>query len=483
MIDLSINEKLLMNTKTRARELDITIPTFAQMMNPELIPGNIISELKETGLWDVDPINLFRISWRNERSSTGGLFGDVNYIEFPPELTGVDSRIIALSGKWFPTGSHKVGATFGCLVPKLITGQFDPTLQKAVWPSTGNFCRGGAYVSSLLSCESIAILPEEMSKERFEWLRNIAGEVIVTPGGESNVKEIYDKCKELKNTRDNIRIFNQFEEFGNYIWHYHVTGSAIKEVFEQKFQNDHRFSGFVSSSGSAGTLAAGDHLKNKYPGMKIAAAEALQCPTMLLNGFGAHRIEGIGDKHIPWIHNVRNTDLVIAVDDNPCMELIRLFNEPEGRRYLIEQGCTDKFIKNIDLIGISGMANLIASIKFSKYYELTEKDVVFTVLTDSMELYSSRIDELSTEHGEYKRDNAIKDYHKDLMGIAVDNMLELNHNDRKRIHNLKYFTWIEQQGKDVEDLNDQWYNYPEYWNDIVSKKDEIDKLINEFNTK
>ena len=233
-------------------------------------------------------------------------------MEIPPEISGVEARIIALVGKWFPTGSHKVGATFGCLVPRLVTGQFDPTRHKAVWPSTGNFCRGGAYDAALLGCESIAILPEEMSRERFEWLSKIAGEVIATPGSESNVKEIFDKCRELSRPREDVFIFNQFEEAGNHLWHYEVTGHAAEEALRQAMAPNDRYAGFVSQTGSAGTLGAGDYLKERFPLGKIAAGEALQCPTLLRCGYGAHRIEGIGDKHVPWIHNASNTDMVIA---------------------------------------------------------------------------------------------------------------------------------------------------------------------------
>ncbi|MFN2273384.1 MAG: pyridoxal-5-phosphate-dependent protein subunit beta, partial [Anaerolineales bacterium] len=228
MIDLTIYEDRLDRAVKRARERNIIIPTFAQMKDPGLIPDSIKKELSELGLWDVEPRNLFRITWKNEPVAKGGGFGGVNYLEFPPSLTGVEARIIGLVGKWFPTGAHKVGAAFGCLVPRLVTGQFDPTTQKAVWPSTGNYCRGGAYDAALLACESVAILPEEMSRERFEWLSRVAGEVIATPGCESNVKEIFDKCWELKRERgDEIVIFNQFDEFGNHLWHYDVTGHAM----------------------------------------------------------------------------------------------------------------------------------------------------------------------------------------------------------------------------------------------------------------
>ncbi|MFQ5653094.1 MAG: pyridoxal-phosphate dependent enzyme, partial [bacterium] len=474
MIDLTIHADHLKQTIQRARERKIIIPTFGEMISPDTSSPEIRKKLLQVGLWEVNPLNLFRITWKNEPRDQGGQFHGVNFLEIPSQLTGVKARIFGLVGKWFPTGAHKVGASFACLVPRLVTGQFEPSRHKAVWPSTGNYCRGGAYNSALLGCESIAILPEEMSKERFEWLETVAGEVIATPGCESNVKEIYDKCWELRQTREDVVIFNQFEEFGNYLWHYHVTGRAIEEVLQTTMKPGDRFAGMVSSTGSAGTIASGDYLKQAYPNSKIAAAEALQCPTLLQNGFGGHRIEGIGDKHVPWIHNVRNTDVVIAVDDQSCINLIRLFNEPNGLEVLASLGLSDKFMENLPLLGISGVSNLLAAIKFARYFELTERDFVFTIFTDSMELYLSRLAELHEEHGEYSREDAIRDYHRDLLGIKTDAMLELTYPERKRIHNLKYFTWVEQQGKEVEELEAQWYHYPDYWRSVQSQADEID---------
>jgi cysteine synthase len=402
-------------------------------------------------------------------------------MEIPSELSGVDARIIALVGKWFPTGAHKVGATFGCLVPPLVTGQFDPTSQKAVWPSTGNFCRGGAYVATLLACESIAILPEEMSQERFDWLSGVAGEVIATPGCESNVKEIFDKCWELRETREDIVIFNQFDEFGNHLWHYEVTGRAMEEILNKIMTNRDRVAGFISQTGSAGTLGAGDRLKAIFPQSKVVAGEALPCPTLLLCGYGGHRIEGIGDKHIPWIHNARNTDMVIAVDDESCMNLIRLFNDPEGWNYLRKQGVGEDTIEKLPLLGISSVGNLLCAIKFAKYYELTGRDIVMTVWTDSMDLYRSRLKEMDEKHGRYSEIDAAKDYHRFLMGESIAHTRELGYYDKRQIHNLKYFTWIEQQGKDVNELDAQWYDFPEYWDTMHQQIDQIDKLIEQFN--
>lgn len=480
MIDLSVYEERLERTVERARERDIIIPTFAQMKDPSLVPERIKEELRGIGLWDLASRNLFRITWKNEPVSTGGSFGGVNYLEFPESLTGVEARVIALIGKWFPTGSHKVGATFGCLVPRLVTGQFDPTTDKAVWPSTGNYCRGGAYDASLLACESIAILPEGMSRERFEWLSQVAGEVIATPGSESNVKEIFDKTWELRRTRQDIAVFNQFDEFGNYLWHYEITGHAMEEVLEAELGSQDTYQGLVLTTGSAGTIGCGDYLKQIFPTSKIAAGEALQCPTLIENGFGAHRIEGIGDKHVPWIHNVKNTDMVMALDDDVIVNLARLFNEPTGRTYLAKQGVPESFVEKLDLLGFSGIANLSMAIKFAKYYELGAHDVILTVLTDSMELYQSRLIEMHEEHGEYTENDAAADYARYLLGLTTDHLLDLRYTDQRRIHNLKYFTWVEQQGKTYEEIMDQWY-LPEYWINIQRLIPEIDDLIKSFN--
>ncbi|MDL2288453.1 pyridoxal-5-phosphate-dependent protein subunit beta [Oscillospiraceae bacterium OttesenSCG-928-F05] len=482
MINLQINEQVLEKNIKKAKENGVIIPTFKQMRDPgTTVPEKIQAKLRNTGLWDVDPANLFRVTWKNERKESGGLFGGPNFIELPSALTGVDARIICMVGKFFPTGCHKVGASFGCLVPRLVTGQFDTTSQKAVWPSTGNYCRGGAFNSKLLACDSVAILPQGMSRERFEWLSTIAGEVIATPGTESNVKEIFDKTHELRTTRDDVLIFNQFEEMGNYLWHYAVTGRAIAEAYESIKGMNGNFAGVCFTSGSAGSLAAGDYLKQVYPYSRIAVGEALQCPTVLDNGFGAHRIEGIGDKHIPWVHNVKNTDMAIAIDDNDPMALLRLFNEPAGRAFLVQAGLSAEEVDALALMGISGISNMLCAIKFAKYYELTSRDVVATILTDSVDMYRSRIEELRTEQGDYTTTKAAADFAAHLQGIRTDAMLELGYRERKRVHNLKYYTWVEQQGRTVEDLNAQWYDQESAFLSVQRQVEQIDALIETFN--
>jgi cysteine synthase A len=471
------NPEALQKAADRCREKGIIIPTLAQMKDPSLIPQAIQEKVAKVGLWDFDPLNLFRITWKNDPET--GLYNEGNWIEFPSELTGVDARIIGLVGKWFPTGAHKVGAAFGCLVPRLVTGQFDPTTHLAVWPSTGNYCRGGAFDSLLLGCRSVAILPEEMSQERFDWLSNVADEVIATPGCESNVKEIYDKCWELRRTRPECVIFNQFEEFGNPIWHYNVTGSIIQELFEKLARPGQRLGAFISATGSAGTIAAGDFLRQRHPDMIVTASEALQCPTLFSCGFGGHRIEGIGDKHVPWVHNVRNTDMVSAVDDQQCMDLLRLFNEPVGQQTLTDLGVPSQLVEQLPLLGISCICNLISAIQTARYYDLDGRDLIFLPLTDSAEMYSSRLPELAQQQGAYDREQAVRDHARWLLGCTPDYVRELSYHDRKTLHNFKYFTWVEQQGRDVEDLRRLWDR--DFWTETFEVADQWDRRIEEFN--
>ena len=472
------NETYLKNTIKRCREKKIILPTFKQLKDPSTIPQKIQKQLETIGINELHPLNLFRINWRNDKAT--GKIGEINYLEIPREITGVKARIIGLVGKYFPTGAHKVGATYGCLAPYLVTGRFNPEYHKAVWPSTGNYCRGGAFNSALLAVHAVAILPEEMSKERFEWLKQIGAEVYATHGCESNVKEIYDKCHELEKESDEYLIFNQFDQFGNPIWHYEITGSTIETLFNQIKKDGQRLSGYVSATGSAGTIGAGDYLREKFPFINVTAAEALQCPTLLMNGFGAHRIEGIGDKHVPWIHNVKNTNSVAAIDDEQPLRILRLFNEPEGKKYLTSLGVDEHTINKLPDIGISCIGNLLAAIKLAKYNEYNENDVIVTIFTDSADLYQSRLKEMNESWGKYSLKQAEIDWNVALKSQTIDYFKELSYYDKKAIHNLKYFTWVEQQGKSVEELNAQWYD-ENYWKERFAVVPEWDKLIDEFN--
>lgn len=472
------NEENLQKTIKRCKEKNIILPTFEQLKKPETIPDSIITKLKSVDLQETNPLNLFRINWCNNPINGG--VGNINFLEIPKEITGVKARIIGLVGRYFPTGAHKVGATYGCLVPYLITGRFNPEYHKAVWPSTGNYCRGGVFNSVLLNVHAVAILPEEMSKERFDWLKKMGAEVYATCGCESNVKEIYDKCHELEALSDEYLIFNQFDQFGNSIWHHEITGYTIEKLFGQIKNKNSRLSGYVSATGSAGTIAAGDYLRTKFPDFKVVVSEALQCPTLLLNGFGSHRIEGIGDKHVPWIHNIKNTDCVSAIDDEHTLRILRLFNEPEGKKWLVKQGIDNANIDKLNELGISSICNLISAIKLAKYFEMNENDVIFTIFTDSVDLYNSRLKERNEAWGRYSEVQAEIDWTSVIKHQSIDYFKELNYYDKKAIHNLKYFTWVEQQGKDVVELNAQWYD-ENYWQQRFSVVPSWNKLIEEFN--
>ncbi len=472
------NEEYLNRSIERCRKQKIILPTFKQLKQPETIPAEIQNKLQNVDLNALDPLNLFRINWRNDVKT--GKIGEINYLEIPQNITGVKARIIGLVGKHFPTGAHKVGATYGCLAPYLVTGRFNPDYHKAVWPSTGNYCRGGVFNSALLSVHAVAILPEEMSKERFDWLKNLGAEIYATYGCESNVKEIYDKCHELEAKSDEYFIFNQFDQFGNCAWHYEITGYTIESLFNQIKKKGQRLSGYVSATGSAGTIGAGDYLRKKFPLVKVLASEALQCPTLYMNGFGGHRIEGIGDKHIPWIHNAKNTDAVVAINDNDPMRILRLFNEPAGQEWLAQQGISNEAIEKLPLMGISSISNMISAIKLAKYYEFNENDVIFTIFTDSVEMYRSRLKELNESLGSYSNRQAEIDWRVAIENQKIDFIKELSYYEKKAIHNLKYFTWVEQQGKDVKELNAQWYD-DDYWNERFSTIELWDKLIEDFN--
>ena len=377
----------------RFRDAQVLLPTFAELAEPHKIPAAVRQALAAVKPDEAHPLNLFRVHWYNgaDRSDQDAVPG---HVVLGKELTGVDAKIVVAIGDRFPMiRAHKVLAAYGCLAPRVVTGQFDPTSHRAVWPSTGNYCRGGVAISRLMGCRGVAVLPEGMSRERFAWLEDWVtdpADVIATPGSESNVKEIYDKCAELAQDPANV-IFNQFAEFGNYLVHYQCTGAALGDVFEHLRNDDPglRLRAFVSASGSAGTLGAGDRLKHDH-GARIVAVEALECPTMLYNGFGEHNIQGIGDKHIPLIHNVYNTDVVTAVSDQATDHLSVLFSSPAGRAYLAERRYVPpETLAALSSFGLSSICNIVAAVKTAKYLGLGPDDVVATVATDGAEMYGS----------------------------------------------------------------------------------------------
>ena len=463
----------------------VLLPTFAELADPARIPECRRTALRSVDPDRLDPANLFRIHWYND-GSRAGVAAVPRHLVFPPELTGVRVPIVMALGCFFPMiGAHKVLAAYGCLIPYLVTGRFDPAHHRAVWPSTGNYCRGGIALSRILDCRGIAVLPEGMSEERFEWLRARVArpdDIVRTPGSESNVKEIYDKCAELARDPAHV-VLNQFAEFGNYVAHYACTGPALARVFDALLaaRPGLRLAAFVAASGSAGTLAAGDYLKERY-GARIVVAEARECPTLLRNGYGEHNIQGIGDKHVPYIHNVMNTDIVVGVSDRSTDALDLLFNSETGLAYLAGRRHIDpQLLTELKFIGLSGIANLVAAIKTAKRLELGDEDVIVTVATDSAALYRSERRKFLAAHypDGFDAISAGEVFGQHLLGASDNDVLELTHAERSRIFNLGYYTWVEQQGVPLEAFERR--RAQGFWAELRRAAPAWDALIAEFN--
>jgi cysteine synthase len=480
------------NAVARFRDKNIVLPTFAQLRNPDTIPEPIRASLAEVEKDAPDPRNLFRVHWYNGHADDNpganypGFVDVPEHIELPSELTGVDARIVLAVGNRFPMiRAHKVLAAYSCLVARLVTGRFDPTASRAIWPSTGNYARGGVAISRIMDCRGVAVLPEGMSRERFEWLDRWIehpDDVIRTYGTESNVKEIYDECNRLAQDPTNV-ILNQFSEFSNHLGHYAVTGPALERVYRHVTDDagrPGRLAAFVSASGSAGTLGAGDHLKDAQ-GARIVAVEALECPTMLYNGFGDHNIQGIGDKHIPLIHNVTNTDLVVGISDQATDRLDVAFNSPAGRRALEARGVEQPVIDRLVDMGYSAICNTLAAITAAKQWNLGPDDVIVTVATDGSELYNSEREKVMSNHypGGFDDPDAEAALATYIDGVDTTHVLEMDQVSRDRVFNLGYFTWVEQQGVSIPDFevrrNQSW------WDGLRSLTGTWDAMIEQFN--
>ena len=482
------NEDVYKRTVARFAEAGIVLPTFAQLTTPETMPSAVRDALKKVDPNAAHPLNLFRVHWHNGPDRRG-LVEVPEHLVLPPALTGIPARIVVALGNRFPMiQAHKVLAAYGCLVPRLMSGKFDAARHRAVWPSTGNYCRGGVAISKVLGCRAVAVLPEGMSAERFDWLERWVSDpadIVRTPGTESNVKEIYDACHLLARDPENV-ILNQFSEYGNYIVHRAVTGPALARIFhavnaEGTSNGGLRPRAFVAASGSAGTLAAGDQLKAEL-GSDTCVVEALECPTLLYNGYGEHNIQGIGDKHVPLIHNVMGTDFVIAVSDAACDGLNLVFNTTAGRRFLAgRKGIGQQQLASLGDLGLSSIANVLGAIKYAKYMDLGADDVVLTVATDGAELYQSEIALAEAKYfaGDFDETAAAEAFGRYLLGAATDHMCELGRYDRERIFNLGYYTWVEQQGTSLADFDAR--RDPDFWHGLMDLVPAWDAMIDAFN--
>ena len=455
----------------------ITGPTFEEMLHPQTIdPAIRTAAIAALDADPLSPLNLYNITWRDPQNQ-------VYYIVLPNELTGVDANIVVIYGMRFPSGSHKVGAAYSVLLEQQLLGDVDPDVHTLVWPSTGNYGIGGAFIGCRMEYDSIVVLPEEMSQERFDRITSYGARIIRTSGSESNVKEIYDEVKRLRGSDSKIRVLNQFEVMGNYRFHYHVTGNTLVELAEELRESgigSGKISAYVSALGSAGTIAAGDRLKQVWPDHKIVGLEPIQCPTLYNNGYGAHEIQGIGDKHVTWIHNVFNMDALMAIDDMDSLNGLRVLAEDVGREVLCRRFglAEDKVSELARSLGISGICNIIGAIKTAKFYELDGDDVVVTVATDAMERYGSVMGKLRKTLGDLDEATAtaIVDgvYHR----AGGEWIMEGTRHARERWHNLKYYTWVEQQGKTVAELDAQ--RDPDWWLCHQERVAEIDKRLNQM---
>lgn len=462
----------------------VELPRIMDLADP---PARLAAKL--AGMAAVDPdaadaSNLFRVHWYNG-ADRRSMVDVPEHVVLPEALTGVKARIVVALGNRFPMiGTHKVLAAYGCLIPRLMSGTFDAARHRAVWPSTGNYCRGGVAIASLLGCRSVAVLPEGMSKERFDWLDRWLtdpSDIFRTPGTESNVKEIYDACHALAKDPENL-ILNQFGEFGNYIIHRAVTGPAMQRILEHvNASGSLKPRAFVAATGSGGTLAAGDHLKRTL-GMQVGAIEALECPTLLYNGYGEHNIQGIGDKHVPLIHNVMGTDFVIGVSDRACDGLNLLFNTGAGRAFLSDhKGLSQEQIAGLGDFGLSSIANILGAIKYAKYMDLGADDIVLTVATDGASMYQTELSiaEKKLFAGRISDVEAAETFGQHVLGIGIDHMAELGRFDRERIFNLGYYTWVEQQGVSLADFDRR--RDQSFWDGLMKLVPVWDAMIDRFN--
>ena len=364
-------------------------PTYQEMLHPELLPAAVRTAALAAYSRELDPINLFNITWR-------GPDNRIRHVVLPRELTGVEANIVVLTGRYFPSGSHKVGPAYATLMEGELAGEIQPGKSTIIGPSTGNFGIGVAYIAHLKGYPAIVIMPEQMSEERYQRIRQYGGQLDLTPGSESDVILVLERTQQYKKDPRN-KILAQFELLPNYRFHRYVTGRSALEAAAQYGNGE--VAAFVSAPGSAGTLAAGDEIKARYPGCAICALEPKECSTLFNNGRGTHRIEGIGDKMVTLIHNVLTTDYVALIHDDDCVMGLELL---ERRRSLVERmlgrsrGSLDSLA---GVFGISGICNIIGAIRMARYLGLGPEDNVVTIATDGMDRYPSVLANLEKRRG------------------------------------------------------------------------------------
>ena len=443
-------------------------PTYEEMLHPEKIEVDVREKaLKAKEENELNPINLFNITWKNEK-------GEVNKIVLPKEITGVDANIVVMLGKYFPSGSHKVGPAYSTLIEGCVDGDITPGEHTILGPSTGNFGIGVSYICNLMGYDAVVIMPDNMSKERYDRIQKYGARLDLTPGSESDVILTLERTYKLKEDPRN-RALAQFELFPNYRFHRYVTGNSAVEAV--KGIGNGRVACFCSAPGSAGTIAAGDEIKKRFPECKVAALEPYECSTLANGGRGQHRIEGIGDKMITLIHNVLTTDFVVEIKDEETVQGIKIIHD--GTEVLKELGIpseTAEYMKN--LFGPSGICNILGAIKMAKYLRLGPDDNVVTIATDSFDRYESVIQNLNARYLEVE-DFVIKRWVKDIfLGQKDDLVFDFRRKEEKeKLFLQKEKDWLK-FGYSKEYLDSM--KNPEFWEKEYLKIEDYNRKISEM---
>jgi cysteine synthase len=443
-------------------------PNYDEMLNPETINPKVrekaLEALEEN---ELDSINLFNITWKDENN-------EIRKIVLPKELTGVDANIVVMLGKGFPSGSHKVGPAYSTLIEGCVDGEIIPGEHTILGPSTGNFGIGVSYICRLMGYEAVVIMPDNMSKERYERIQKYGATLDLTPGSESDVILTLERTYKLKENPKN-RALAQFELFPNYRFHRHVTGnSAIEAV---KGIGNGRIACFTSAPGSAGTIAAGDQIKSIFPECKVAALEPYECSTLANGGRGQHRIEGIGDKMCTLIHNVLTTDFVVLIKDEETVQGIKIMHD--GTKALVELGIAEETANYMrELFGPSGICNILGAIKMAKYLKLGPDDNVVTIATDGFDRYNSVIENLNSRYLEVE-DFVIKRWVKDIfIDQKEDNVFDYRRKDAKeKLFAQKESDWLK-FGYSKEYLDSM--KHMEFWDKEYDKVNYYNEKIKEL---
>ncbi|MFN8494024.1 MAG: pyridoxal-phosphate dependent enzyme [Caldilineaceae bacterium] len=410
-------------------------PTYAEMRNPMLLPEALRKAANAARQDETNPLNLFNINWKSTTDQ-------VESIVLPKELTGVQANIIVLRGGSFPSGSMKVGPAYVTLAETEALNHLRPGDRSVVGPSTGNFGIGTAYIGLLKGYQAIVVMPDNMSQERYERIRNYEGALDLTPGTESDVILTLERTHKAYIAHpEKYVVLAQFELLPNYRFHRHVTGDAVVQAAQHV--GNGKVAAFVSAPGSAGTLAAGDYVKSLWSDSKIVALEPRECSTLFNGGQGQHRIEGIGDKMVTLIHNVYNTDLLMLIPDEETvrgMEAIQAGAQVLVDRLGVPSAAASQLVGKF---GPSCVCNVIGAIKTAKYLGLGPNDNVVTIATDSYDRYPSVSAALYQRNGGKPSDDQLEMWAKSVfLGASLGEIVDLNvAGQHERLQKMKEDLW------------------------------------------